>query len=209
MVVSASLGTVAYLAAVVAIRELTSGLWRWTSPHPEWKQGDDWDEDVGCVAARTPGALVLIDPLVPDDGWSELDALVERAGLPVATLLTVEWHARSADAVRARYEQWRGDGLPAGVEAHTTGTSGFEETLYWLPAYAALVSGDLLTGSAEGVRIAPASWFAENDAQRTWYREELPRAVARLAELPVERVLTSHGEPVLSGGRAALDAAVS
>jgi hypothetical protein len=29
-----------------------------------------------------------------------------------------------------------------------------------------------------------------------------------LLELPVERILVSHGEPVLSGGRAALEAAL-
>ena len=191
------------------LRELTPGLWRWTAPHPEWKQGDDWPEAVGCVAARTADALVVIDPLVPDDGWSELDALVEHVGRPVATLLTVRWHERSADAVRARYERWQGDGLPEGVEGHTTGTSGFEETVYWLPEHGALVSGDLLLGGDGGIHVAPGSWFAENDAQRTWYREELPAVVARLAELPVERVLVSHGEPVLSGGREALAAAVS
>ena len=189
------------------LRELTPGLWRWTAAHPEWQEDFDWDEDVGCVAAVAPEALVLIDPLVADDGWGELDALVSQVGKPVATLLTVEWHARSSEAVRSRYGPWQG--LLEGVERRTTGTSGFEETLFWLPEYATLVSGDLLTGTGGGrLRIAPASWFDENDEQRTWYREELPRIVAEAAELPVERVLTSHGEPVLSGGREALVAAL-
>src|SRR5262245_43279182 len=115
MVVSASFGTVAYLAAVVEVRELTPGLWRWTAPHPEWEQGFDWDREVGCVAADAGDAFALFDPLVPDDGWGGLDALVERVGRPVATLLTVEWHARSSAAVRDRYPLR--DGVPDGVES--------------------------------------------------------------------------------------------
>jgi hypothetical protein len=207
MVVSASWGTVAYLAAVVDVRELTPGLWRWTAPHPEWREGFDWDEDVGCVAADTADALVLIDPLVPDDGWAELDALVEEVGKPVATLLTVEWHARSSTAVRERYPA-AADAPPAGVEGRTTGTTGFSETVFWLSTHAAVVSGDLLIGAGAGrIRIAPASWFDDDDAQRRWHREELPRFVEALAELPVERVLVSHGEPVLARGRDALAAA--
>ena len=189
------------------VQELTPGLWRWTAPHPEWQEGFDWDREVGAVAAETADALVLVDPLVADDGWGELDALVERAGKPVATLLTVEWHVRSAEAVRARYPQR--DGLPEGVEARSTGTRGFAETVYWLPAYRSLVSGDLLIGEkGGGVRLAPASWFDEDDPQRRWYAEDLPTFVAELAELPIERVLVSHGEPVLTGGREALLAAL-
>jgi hypothetical protein len=207
MVVSASLGTVAYLAAVVEVRELTPGLWRWTTPHPEWEPGADWDRDVGSVAADAGGALVLIDPLVPEDGWDALDLLVERVGKPVATLLTVEWHARSADAVRGRYPQ--ASGIPEGVEGRSTGTTGFSETVYWLPAYGALVSGDLLIGErGGGVRLAPVSWFDQDDAQRRWYAEDVPSFFAALAELPIERVLVSHGEPVLAGGREALAAAL-
>jgi glyoxylase-like metal-dependent hydrolase (beta-lactamase superfamily II) len=207
MVVSASWGTVAYLAAVVDVRELTPGLWRWTAPHPEWEPGADWDREVGSVAADAGEALVLVDPLVPDDGWSRLDALVEQVGKPVATLLTVEWHARSAKAVRGRYPQR--EGLPEGVEGRTTGTTGFAETVYWLPAHGALVSGDLLIGeTGGGVRLAPASWFDEDDAQRRWYAGDLPKFAAALAALPIERVLVSHGEPVLTGGREALAAAL-
>ena len=90
--------------------QLRPHLWRWTADHPDWRPGDDWDQEVGCVAADAGDALALIDPLVPDDGWAALDELVERVGKPVATLLTVEWHARSSDAVRGRYP--RHDGLP-------------------------------------------------------------------------------------------------
>ena len=92
---------------------------------------------------------------------------------------------------------------------HRVGIPAFAETLFWLPAHGALVSGDLLLGDGDGgVRVAPASWFSANDEERSWYREGLPRDVAPLLDLPIERVLVSHGEPVLSGGRDALAAAL-
>jgi hypothetical protein len=162
------------------------------------------------VSAGTGEALVLIDPLVPDDGWDALDALVEGAGVPVATLLTVEWHVRSADAVRARYPQWRGTGLPDGVVGRELGIPAFRETLYWLPAHGALVAGDILLGDdAGGVRVAPASWFSANEEEKSWYANDLPGDLAALAELPIERLLVSHGAPVLEGGSDALAAALA
>jgi hypothetical protein len=214
MVVSASLGTVCGIVIplrvpLVDLVEVSDGLFRWTAPHPEWKEGDDWGRDVGCIALQGPDALTLIDPLVVDDDWADLDGIVEGTGRPVAVLLTVQWHARSAAAAAGRYPAWTGDGLPDGVEARRVGIAGFAETLYWLPRHAALVSGDLLLGDGEGgVRVAPASWFDGSDAERAWYAEQMPQDVRALAELPVERVLVSHGEPVLSGGREALAAAV-
>jgi hypothetical protein len=64
------------------LRELRPGLWRWTAPHPAWRPGaepdspDDWPRDVGCAAYAADGTLVFVDPLVPDDAWPVLDALV-------------------------------------------------------------------------------------------------------------------------------------
>jgi hypothetical protein len=191
----------------VELRELTPGLRRWTASHPAWKEGDDWEREVGCVVAETDEALVLIDPLVPDDGWDALDVLVDDADLPVATLLTIQWHGRSADAVRDRYPRWQHSRLPDGVVAHRLGTRSLNEALYWLPAYAALVPGDILIGDgAGGVRVAPASWYGDDEPQ--WYAEEMPGELAALLELPIELLLVSHGEPVLAGGRDALAAAL-
>jgi hypothetical protein len=39
--------------------------------------------------------------------------------------------------------------------------------------------------------------------------EELREALRALLDLPVELVLVSHGEPVLQGGRAAIERALS
>ena len=67
-----------------------------------------WPRDVGCVYAETPDALVLVDPLVPQDEedrfWEALDRDRRRLEhLPVEILLTCAWHRRSSDVVAARY----------------------------------------------------------------------------------------------------------
>ena len=33
----------------MTVTEIATGLWRWTAPHPDWKEGEGWDQDVGCV----------------------------------------------------------------------------------------------------------------------------------------------------------------
>jgi glyoxylase-like metal-dependent hydrolase (beta-lactamase superfamily II) len=194
----------------VELREIAPGLHRWTAPHPEWQPGDDWGREVGCVSAETRDALVLVDPLVPDDGWEALDEVVARRGLPVDVLLTVAWHARSSEAVRERYPAWRGEGLPEGVDVRQIGTPAFAEGLVWLRGHRTLVSGDVLLGDGRGgVRLAPASWFEGNEEARRWYEERARDEIGALLQLPIERILVSHGEPVESGGRDVLAAALA
>ena len=195
--------------------EITPGLWRWTAWHPEWK------EDVGCVYYEGHDAIVLIDPLVPADEeerfWRALDRDVEHDGRPVHVLITIFWHTRSARDVAARYGAriWApsrgraaverrtgltadvfrpGDRLPGGVEAFATARG--TEVVYWIPEHRALVPGDVILG---GLRLCPESWLPEKTG-----RKALAKSLSPLLELPVERVLVSHGEPVLADGRAAL-----
>ena len=186
------------------LQELRPGLWRWTAAHPEWDHAQHWGPDVASVYAELPDAIVIVDPLVPPDEeerfWAALDRDVERAAKPVRILLTVSWHVRSAEAVAERYGAATDGSLPAGVEAHAA-TAG-EETAYWLPAHGALVFGDAVLGADDGVRLCPESWLAGTLA-------ELKEELRPLLELPVERLLVSHGEPVLQDGRAALARALA
>ncbi len=191
------------------VQELRQGLWRWTAPHPEWTPSDagpeGWDRDVGCVYAETPGAVVLVDPLVPPEPerprfFGALDADVERAGLPVVVLLTASWHERSTASLVARYDAKLGS-PPAGVEQiAVAGAGGEEECVVWLSGARALVAGDVLLGDGTGgVRVCPDSWLPEES------RGEAIRArLRRLLDLPVEILLPSHGEPVLTDAHAAL-----
>ena len=187
----------------MTVTEVAPGLWRWTAPHPDWREGDDWEQEVGCVYFEAPAATVLIDPLVPPERerfFEALDRDVERRGLPLVILLTCPWHERSAAEVTERYGA--DDTPPAGVEP-VLALPEIEETLWWLPAESTLVAGDVLIGAPDGVGICPDSWL-EDEASPAAIRA----ALQPVLELPVERVLVSHGEPVLEHGHAALERAL-
>ncbi len=91
--------------------------------------------------------------------------------------------------------------LPGGLQALATARAA--EVVYWVPEQRALVPGDVLLGDGQGgLRMCPASWLPERIGHT-----ELAASLRPLLELPVERVLVSHGEPVLEdGGRALADA---
>jgi hypothetical protein len=194
------------------MEELAPGLHRWTARHPEWRPASerdspaDWPPDVGCVAYEAPDALVLVDPLVEE--WAPLDALVERHGHPVIVLTTMRFHRRGREEVAARYGaelRTHTEPPPAGVRR--VPVAGMDESMVYLETPRALVPGDRLIGDgAGGVRPCPASWMRYLPGPP--HADALRAALAPLLELPVEAVLVSHGDPVLSGGRAALRAAL-
>ena len=206
------------------VLEIAPGLWRWTGYHEEWK------EDVGCVYYETASDVVLVDPLVPPEDterfWRALDRDIERCGAPVHVLVTIFWHTRSAALMVERYSArvWApttaraavarragvvtdafrpGDALPGGVQAFRTARS--TEVVYWIPRHASLVPGDVLLGDESGgVRMCPESWLPEKTGHAA-----LAESLRPLAELPIERILVSHGEPVLADGARALAAALT
>ncbi len=198
------------------VQELRPGLWRWTASHPQWDHAEQWGPEVGSVYAELPDAVVVVDPLVPQDEeerfWSALDRDVERTGRPVHVLLTVHWHERSVAAVLERYRAtlWRPEEkgeLPAGVQAEVVKGSDWTEAMFFLEPHRALVVGDLLTGKDGSIEL-PVAWFPKDEQE--WAREELkPLLRERLGALPIELVLVSHGEPVLEGGTAALARALT
>ena len=195
------------------IVELAPGLHRWTARHPDASPSPDpgspgdWGPDVGCVAYESPNALVLVDPLVPDDRpdlREKLDGLVRRHGRRVAILTTLQFHRRSRDELAARYEASTSRAramLPAGVE--TVQVRGAGETMVWLAEPRALVPGDRLIGAdGGGLRLCAESWLRYLPSGMR--APELRAALRPLLDLPVEMVLVSHGEPVLRGGREAI-----
>ncbi|MGZ4410692.1 MAG: hypothetical protein ACXVY8_01030 [Gaiellaceae bacterium] len=200
------------------VEEIDSGLWRWTGLHPEWNQ------EVGSVYHETAHAVCLIDPIVPPEDeerfWDRLGRDLERLGLPLHVLITIYWHTRDARAfvercgarlwvhapARAPIERRAGtaavlfrpgDPLPGGIEAFVARGS---EVVFWLPGPRSLVTGDVILGRDGGLELCPPSWHPRGGGLAK-VRENL-RA---LAGLPVERLLVSHGEPVLENAHAALE----
>jgi len=161
----------------------------------------DWPQLVGCVAVDLGEEVVFVDPLVTEPFWPRLDELV--AGRRVHVLATVASHRRSAKEVLERYGGTTD--LPDGIVA--VGVPA-RETEYWLPAFRALVVGDRVIGDGQGgLRLCPESWL--RGGARPVSLPELARGLRPLLELPIELVLVSHGEPVLTGGREALGRALS
>ena len=191
------------------LTEVATGLRRWTAWHEEWQ------EDVGCLAVETDDGLVLIDPLDPPPGLRR----------PAHVLLTVYWHARSSNAhqvwahkrgvrllanrgVKVSHPFTPGDALPGGIQAFETARPG--EVVFWLPRQRAVAVGDVLLGAGAkprdtgaALRLCPERWLGKAT------HDDLRESLAPLLELPVARVLVSHGEPVLRGGRGALATALA
>lgn len=128
---------------------------------------------------------------------------------PVSILTTIGFHRRDRDSLARRYEastSRANKNLPAGVESFPVRRAG--ETIFWLPEHRALVPGDRIIGSpGGGLRVSPQSWLRYLSNPLTI--AQLKQALSPLLELPVERVLVSHGEPVLADGRRALAAALA
>lgn len=215
------------------VEQIAPGLWRWTGYHEEWKEevGSVYCETDDGVVLIDP----LVPPEDADRFWKALDRDVERLAGDVHVLVTVFWHARSAAALVGRYgaRVWaptRGkqaiarragvvtdayrpdDPLPGGIRAFRSGRAA--EVVFWIPQHQALVPGDALLGEgareggapstgALGLHLCPQSWLPEGTTPA-----DLARTLQPVLDLPVERVLVSHGEPVLDGAREALAAAL-
>jgi hypothetical protein len=208
-----------FAMAARAIQELRPGLHRWTAIHPEAEPSptpgapDDWGPEVASIAYEAPDALLLVDPLVPEDRADlreELDALVARHGHPVVIVTTLQFHRRSRDELADRYDASTSrarKNLPHDVETIVIQSAG--ETMVWLPKVRALIPGDRLLGGDEtgAVRLCPDSWlrYLPSGIKQAELRESL----RPLLDLPVELVLVSHGEPVLENGRDAIAKALA
>ena len=189
----------------VEIRDVAPGLWLWRQPHPDWREGADWEPEVASFAVESRGVKLLLDPLAPPpgarDAWARLDAFRPDV---VAVLkpdhvrdvdLFVRWYGAEAygpflfwrdDVPRTELEPLRpGAELPGGLQAHYDGRGALETPLY-LPDQATLVFADGMTAPGGALRV----WATP------WHEERVLPALRALLELPFERILVSHGEPV-------------
>jgi hypothetical protein len=193
------------LTCAVEVRDVAPGLWLWRQPHPEWDRDEDWQPEVASFAVHSEGVSILLDPLAPPPGarqvWERIEALPPTilAVLKPDHLRDVDpfarWYRARAlgpflfwanDHPRTELERLRPDDvLPGGLLALHDGREGMETPLY-LPEQRTLVFADGMTAPEGSLRI----WRAPGHEQRV-----LP-AFRKMLELPFERVLVSHGEPV-------------
>ena len=191
--------------APVEIRDVAPGLWLWRMEYPDWRPGIGWGPLVASTCVESRGEVALLDPLAPPadaaDVWSRLD---ERPPTMVVTLKPD--HVRDVDLFVGRYGAqafgpflfWRhdipttelepiqpGSDLPGGLVALYDGRNRMETPL-WLPKQRALVFADALTAPDGELRV----WATP------WHEERVLPALRALLELPFERVIVSHGEPV-------------
>jgi hypothetical protein len=191
-------------SVTVEVRDVAPGLWVWQVDHPDWSEDSGWPRQVASVCVESGGEVALLDPLAPPgdatEVWERLDARP-----PTLVVVLKPDHVRDVDLFVGRYGArafgpwlfWHrnvpetelepiepGSELPGGLVALYDGR-GRNETPLWLPEQRALVFADGLTAPEGELRI----WATPHDLRAR-------RALAALLELPFERVIVSHGEPV-------------
>jgi hypothetical protein len=203
---------------VVAVEliDVAPGLWIWRTDHPDWSPGLDWDPPVASTCVESGGAVAVLDALAPPEGetafWARLDA-----NPPTMAVVLKPDHVRDVDLFVRRYDaraygpdvfhrgdvpetelEWIGPGseLPGGLVALYDGR-GRNETPLWLPEQHTVVFADALAALEGELRVW---WWTP------WHEERAIPALRALLDLPFERVIVSHGDPV--HGRAAFERAL-
>jgi hypothetical protein len=211
-------------------KKLAQGLWRWTERHPEWHPGE-FGKEVACFAVDAGDDTLLIDPLLPDDSGPVFGLVDDILGDRLVLLVTVPYHVRSAEEIWRRY---RGQAettihghagaakrlsdtssfreidpdaeLPGGVTAHRIGKPRRQEMPLHLPSHRALVFGDAVVEVDGSLRV----WADRKIDQKVerFYRERFNPTLEPLLELDFQRVLVTHGQPVMKNGQDELRAAL-
>jgi glyoxylase-like metal-dependent hydrolase (beta-lactamase superfamily II) len=210
------------------VRELGPDLVLWSARHPEWHPGE-FGAEVNSYAYRWGDEAVLLDPLVLDGDdatLGRLDAFVR--GRRTSILITITYHVRSAEPLSGRYgatvhghravakrlgegvpfEAFEpGDRLPGDAVPQRIGNPRRYETPLLIPSQSALVFGDAVV-TAPGGELRVWEQVESTPDRRDWYEQRFLPSLRPLLDLDFERVLTTHGPPILANGREALRAAL-
>ena len=200
----------------MSLDEVAPGLWRWGAAR------NGVPPTMSSYAVRDGEDTILVDPLAVDG----LDEIVRGR---VRILVTTGFHVRGSGLLR---ERWRdlhevkihgheycamrlddrsafrplrgGETLDGGVRVHSFGRPRRAELWFELPSHRALACGDTLIEVAGELRV----WPRHRDIDRAWYEGRFLPTLEPLTRLDVERVLVTHGEPVLRDGARELAAAL-
>jgi len=192
------------MAGGSVIVDVASGLWLWPVDYEDWREGLGWGPTVWSTCVESRAEVAVLDPKAPagdSDVWARLDAKP-----PTLAVVLKPDHVRDVDLFVRRYGArafgphlfWRqdipetelegiqpGSELPGGLVALYDGRNRCETPL-WLPEQRALVFADGMTAPRDELLI----WGTP------WHEERVLPAFRAMLELPFERVIVSHGEPV-------------
>lgn len=216
-----------------SVHEIADGIWRWTARHPEWHPRTPFGAEVASYALRGALETLVVDPLAPDgDVAALIDALRLALTDRVRIMVTIPYHVRSSEPLAKRlrgehkvtieghpavakrlrdtnaFRPIHGDEeLNGGILPIRIGNPRRYETPLWLPEHHTLVFGDAVVESGGALRV----WIQQPlTAERLrWYATRLRPSFAPLLDLAADRILVTHGQPVLSRGREALRAAIA
>lgn len=190
---------------IAEVVDVAPGLWLWRTAHRDWKPDEGWDPIVTSTCVSSAGETLVLDPLAPPDEAAEVWERFAAQPPTVAVVLKPD-HVRDVDVFVRRYGArafgpdrfdrhdipeselgpiYPGSRLPGGITALYDGR-GRNETPLWLPEQRALVFADALTAPRGELRV----WATP------WHRERALPALRELLQLPFERVIVSHGQPV-------------
>jgi hypothetical protein len=219
---------------IAPMNEIAPGIFRWQTRHPEWHTRIEWGHEVACFALAGDEALTLVDPQLPavdSPNRPAVEQALDRLAGAVSRLdimITIPYHVRSAEELFERYRQslevaiWGhpavakrfskttpltpikpGEAVGRSAVALAIGKPRRYETPLYFAAHKALAFGDAVIGIDGGLRV-----WQQAPTSPTWYDERFAPTLAPLLQLDVERVLPTHGDPVLHDARRALRAAV-
>lgn len=199
------------------IETLRPGIHRWTARHPDWHPADAFGSEVASYALTGDEtcALLLVDPLLPDDAPDLIDDLARDARGGVAIFITIGYHVRSTAALVERYDATAYgpdptrrrnpdvrplDGpLPAGVTAHTIGRPRRSERPLHFPSHRAIAFGDAVVTTPEGdLRM----WCqdAVTPERERFYADRFAPTLQPLIDREPLHILTTHGCPQMDDG---------
>jgi glyoxylase-like metal-dependent hydrolase (beta-lactamase superfamily II) len=205
--------------------EIAPGLWRVTATR------NGLPPTMTGYVLRDGENTILVDPLVAGESGPFLESLDAITSGRVRILITTPFHVRGAGKL---WKRWRdrhevtifghehaatrlddrsafqplrgGETLDGGVRVHSIGRPRRAEIPFELPSHRALAFGDSVLEVGGELRVWPR--HPNGERGNTWYEQRFRPTLQPLTELDVERVLVTHGEPVLCDGARELAAAL-
>jgi glyoxylase-like metal-dependent hydrolase (beta-lactamase superfamily II) len=205
--------------------ELAPGLWRFMVPR------NGIPPTATAYVLRDGDDTMVVDPLVRVESDRLLLALDNIVHGRVLILVTIPFHVRGSELL---WRRWRdrhevtiygheqcasrlddrsafrplrgGETLEGGVRAHAIGSPRRSEIPFELPSHRALAFGDTVLEIDGELRV-----WAElgGERRRAWYEQRFLPTLDALTRLDIERVLVTHGKPVLRDGASALAATLA